>query len=326
MDTAFQARVTVRISAFIAIALCPYVVYHLVQHNWAYAGLLGSVVAGEVLLIAFVRKGGSPVTTARMVASIYSFGSLYVVARMGLPATYWLFPATLSNFYILPMRSALLLNAIMLAGGTFLTQEQPEVAIRLASSLVGLNVFGFVFSHQVLAQRDRLNKLSLIDPLTLAQNRRAMDEQLGRTAKAKARYGGQVSAIMLDIDHFKTINDRFDHHTGDEVLKAIVALIKTRMRETDSLYRYGGEEFVVIAEQTGLEEARRLAEDLRLKVIAQAIGEVGPITISGGVAELGSQEAPMAWISRADDALYQAKRSGRNRVCIDASAREAADS
>jgi diguanylate cyclase (GGDEF)-like protein len=193
--------------------------------------------------------------------------------------------------------------------------DQPDIAIRLFSTLALINVFGYVFTQQVVAQRSELNRLSLVDPLTLAQNRRALDETLQRVAKAKARQGVAMAAIMIDIDHFKEINDRFDHHVGDDVLRAVVDVIRGRLRQTDSLYRYGGEEFVVVAEYTNLEHAMQLAEDLRQRVMAQRFEYAGQVTLSAGVAELQAGEPPMAWISRADDAMYAAKRAGRNRVC-----------
>jgi diguanylate cyclase (GGDEF)-like protein len=311
----FQARITLRVSAVVLVVLLPFAVYHLLARHWLLAALQLLVVIAEALLILFVARGGSPFAAAHAVAVIYSVGTIYVVDQLGLSGSYWLFPVMLSNFYILPMGSAISFNALAAVAGACVLRDQPELAVRLLATLALINVFGYIFVQQVAAQRSELNRLSLIDPLTLAQNRRALDEKLQRVAKVKARQGVAMAAIMLDIDHFKQINDRFDHHVGDDVLRAVVDVIRERLRRTDSLYRYGGEEFVVVAEYTNLEHAMRLAEDLRQRVMAQPFEYAGQVTLSAGVAELQAGEPPMAWVSRADDAMYAAKRAGRNRVC-----------
>ncbi|MDJ0740300.1 MAG: GGDEF domain-containing protein [Gammaproteobacteria bacterium] len=316
MHNGFQARVTVRISMLIILVLTPFLLYHAHRTHWRIAALLGVILIGETLLIHFVNNGGSPRVATHVVSLTYSAGALYVVHVMGVPGTFWLYPVVLANFYVLPWQSASLYNVVVIAAAGVLMRDQPEVAVRLAATLGIMTLFGYVFVRQVSGQRRELSDLSLIDPLTRALNRRALDDRLAQVAKEKARHDGQVSAIMLDIDHFKKINDRFDHHTGDAVLKHVVDAIKLRLRGTDSLYRYGGEEFVVIAMHTRLDEAESLAEDLRRKVNAAAVPTIGHVTVSAGVAELQADEQPMAWISRADEALYQAKKAGRNRVCI----------
>lgn len=317
MNNGFQSRVTVMIAMIIIVVLSPFLLYHLYRHNWLLAGVLALVVASEALLIGYLRRGGSPWWAVHIISLTSSIGVLLAAHVLGLKATYWAFPVVLGNFFVLPMASALSLNVIVIVGVVWLMREQADVAVRMAAALVVLTAFGTVFTRQVASQQRVLSELSLIDPLTRALNRRALDEQLVRVTKDKARHRGQVSAIMLDLDHFKKINDRFDHKTGDRVLQKVVNAIHGRLRATDSLYRYGGEEFVVIATDTGLAEAHLLAEDLRRKVIGAEIAEIGAVTISAGVAELRDGEQPMAWLSRADEALYAAKRGGRNRVCVE---------
>lgn len=129
-----------------------------------------------------------------------------------------------------------------------------------------------------------------------------------------------VSVLMVDIDHFKNINDSYGHQTGDYVIQTVAEVLKANSRKTDTLCRYGGEEFLIIFPETNLEDARIAAEKLRNSIVEKRFEYnkvVMPISISIGVAEIElSKEDPTVAIARADQALYHAKESGRNRVSI----------
>ncbi|HQO65569.1 MAG TPA: GGDEF domain-containing protein, partial [Spirochaetales bacterium] len=165
-----------------------------------------------------------------------------------------------------------------------------------------------------LRDRERLTRLSTTDPLTGLYNRvtvrTALDRELGRLA----RYGSPLSVLMLDIDDFKTINDRFGHGEGDAVLKRLAGLMRTATRETDCVGRWGGEEFIVVLAGTPYEEAVRAAEKLRAAVAASDISDKRVVTVSVGVAGAVPEDTQESVVSRADDAMYRAKRSGKNRV------------
>lgn len=150
------------------------------------------------------------------------------------------------------------------------------------------------------------------DPLTGAFNRRYMTEQL---RGAVERSGWVTSSlIVLDIDHFKAVNDRFGHAVGDTVLMGIAALARRLSRDSDLLFRLGGDEFVMYLPGVGGQGARSIGERLRAAVEASALVPQGRVSISLGVAELEPQESAEAWLQRADAALYDAKRRGRNKV------------
>jgi diguanylate cyclase (GGDEF)-like protein len=163
----------------------------------------------------------------------------------------------------------------------------------------------------------QLETLSLTDALTGVGNRRAFSQALEREAARAVRYKHALSLALLDIDHFKKINDGHGHEAGDEVLRQVAQTAAAVLRKGDSFYRYGGEEFVAIlpvAEPPGAAEvARRLIAAIAGRPIR--IGAHGlSVTASVGVATLGV-DGPEATLGRADAALYEAKRSGRNRVC-----------
>jgi diguanylate cyclase (GGDEF)-like protein len=154
------------------------------------------------------------------------------------------------------------------------------------------------------------------DPLTGAQNRAAFDEALQRDVELARRQGTSVSVLVIDIDHFKQVNDTYGHRFGDDVLRAVAHAVGDTIRRSDVLYRYGGEEFVVLASHTTLTGARQLAERIRGNVagIATVGGRELRVTVSVGAAQLRAGESAEALFVRADQALYRAKESGRNRV------------
>jgi diguanylate cyclase (GGDEF)-like protein len=162
--------------------------------------------------------------------------------------------------------------------------------------------------------KHELEDLTLSDPLTHIGNRRKYEKRLAEECARACRYKTPLSLILFDIDHFKQVNDTYGHSIGDEVLKEYTKLLCNALRESDEIFRIGGEEFVVIAPHTNKEEAALLAEKLRKKV--EEHKEVVPITASFGVTQYKECEDENTFFIRVDKALYKAKESGRNRVVV----------
>jgi two-component system cell cycle response regulator len=171
--------------------------------------------------------------------------------------------------------------------------------------------------------RDNLDhslELAVTDQLTGLHNRRYMQSRLEALTKRAAAGGEPVAALVIDIDHFKKINDSFGHGVGDEVLREFAVRLASNVRAIDLPVRYGGEEFVVIMPDTRLKDAQRIAERVRLHVAGSPFRVMGgdellSVTISIGVAAShGGADTPQALLRRADEALYEAKAQGRNRV------------
>lgn len=162
-------------------------------------------------------------------------------------------------------------------------------------------------------------KSALIDPLTGVKNRSTMDQALHREIELAHRMENELSVILLDIDHFKQINDNFGHLFGDQVLRATARCAEQTIRESDMLFRYGGEEFLIVLSGTEKEGASLLAERIRKNVEALHLhaDKPVPLTISLGVASLESEDSARSLFSRVDAALYQAKQTGRNQVVSD---------
>jgi diguanylate cyclase (GGDEF)-like protein len=156
-----------------------------------------------------------------------------------------------------------------------------------------------------------------IDALTGLPNRRYFDEVLSME-KPRRRANDSLGVLMVDIDHFKILNDRFGHATGDRVLRAVAGAIAQAIREDDTPARYGGEEFAVLLRRTSAEQATEVGERIRRAVVQLHPASLGidePVTVSVGVAVAGSQQVAIpGLVERADQALYRAKRLGRDRV------------
>ncbi|MEW5947765.1 MAG: diguanylate cyclase [bacterium] len=169
-----------------------------------------------------------------------------------------------------------------------------------------------------LKLRARLQEMAVTDGLTGVYNRRYFERSLERELRRAERYGRDLGLVMLDIDHFKKLNDRYGHPTGDAVLKEIAAIISDSVRNIDVVARYGGEEFALVVPETSLDGTRELAERLRKSVEEHRfVSENGkPIraTISLGVSAYPDVKTHEALIQTADEALYRSKKAGRNRV------------
>ena len=165
---------------------------------------------------------------------------------------------------------------------------------------------------------------ALTDGLTGVSNRRGFDEELTAATRRAGASGIPLSLIMIDIDHFKKLNDTFGHQVGDEVLRLVARVINDSVVQTHTTARYGGEEFAVILPETCLEAAVQVAERIRDKIAKRRIVKrssgtnLGSVTVSAGVAERLAGERCDSLLERADAALYRAKQQGRNQVVVDA--------
>lgn len=165
---------------------------------------------------------------------------------------------------------------------------------------------------------EHIVELSRTDSMTGLLNRRHFDETFSVEVDRARRQGTGLCAMMVDLDHFKSVNDRYGHGMGDRVLIAAAAALKAQSRPYDVVARYGGEEFIVLLPDTTLDGARACAERMRSAIAALAVeGYPHPITASLGVAALAEGEARHQLQSRTDAALYRAKDGGRNRVATD---------
>jgi len=169
-------------------------------------------------------------------------------------------------------------------------------------------------THELEQARQNMERLATTDTLTGLNNRMKMDTLLRSELERVGRGQRGLAVIMYDIDHFKAVNDDYGHTKGDEVLIKLSRLVEARIRNTDALGRWGGEEFLLVCPLTSLEEAQKLAETLRERIAQTDFGLNRPLTASFGVAEYRAGDTVETLIHRADIAMYRAKKEGRNAV------------
>lgn len=306
------------LSASGALSVFPFTIIRFLNGDWGAAILDTCIVAGFVFLGVNVYRTRNVRTTSIMLAFLCVAGVTSTVYLRGPGQIYWAYPVFIALFYLLRPREALLLTVV-----TILALVPPLMdtltTIELTTILITMLVtasFSYAFATLTRLQRQKLTRLATRDPLTNAGNRRALDEKLSAVITARQRTAALASLLVIDLDHFKAVNDNYGHAAGDQILIRVTEIIKLRIRVTDSLYRIGGEEFVVLAEGQNIERASQLAEQLRTLVEVNELAPKQEVTISIGVAELRDGETSEEWLSRADDALYAAKRAGRNATSI----------
>lgn len=313
-----EAYLPLALSSVAVVGVLPFFVIRLLDGDWMMAFVDCLIIMGFSFLGISVLRPRRVRFASIALAVLCVASVLTTVYVRGEAQIYWAYPALLAVFYLVKPGEAVLIATVGIVA--LVPALVPALsAISLTTifvTLIATSAFAYAFAYLTRGQRDQLLVLARKDPLTGVGNRRALDEKLAEVSALQTRGTGAASLIILDIDNFKEFNDEFGHDAGDQILTRLTEIIDLRIRVTDSLYRIGGEEFVVVLEGQNKEKARRLAEQLRTLVEANELAPAGSVTISLGVAELGRGESPAQWLKRADVALYESKRAGRNKTSL----------
>jgi diguanylate cyclase (GGDEF)-like protein len=296
--------------------LLPFAANDFMKRRYALGAAIVSVVATLVAdALAIRRKRDPPIPYPFLLVPIGAAITLSLQTQ-GVIGAFWCYPVVLFFYFVLSWRMATLCSVALLVHATAMVHHYlgMRVMVRFCVSLTLTIVIINIIQGIIRDLQARLLALTLTDPLTGAFNRRHMESRLLEAIQVSRRSRAPVSVLMIDIDHFKRINDEHGHEAGDAVLKRLVALLKERSRTVDLLFRMGGEEFVVLLPATAEAAAVTHAEELRASIAEAPLLEGRSVTVSIGVAELGPDDTTVSWIKGADDALYAAKDSGRNRV------------
>lgn len=191
--------------------------------------------------------------------------------------------------------------------------------VNLGISLVVTLVVLWLTHLALVRYQQRMEQMAAIDKLTGLLNRQAFAIFIDKLMADQRREPRPTCALLVDVDYFKAINDRYGHLAGDGVLQGVTRLLQNSLRESDIAVRWGGEEFLLVLRGCDVAEAQRIAENVRENIACTPFNVTGhtiEVTISIGVAEYSPTELPEQWINRADTGLYAAKNAGRNRVCV----------
>jgi diguanylate cyclase (GGDEF)-like protein len=296
--------------------LVPMLAHDLYTGQWLLAVaclLLLGVIVANIWLLSRSRQAFLSPTLLLLSAILLALLSVIVGQRYSL---FWLYPLLAGLPVLLSFRRSvqmgLLSAALTVPTVVALFPLSAAVVICVSLGLTWVVSAWLVFA--VTEQSRRLRDMAITDPLTGAFNRRYLEEQAAQAMNAWRRYRHPATMLLLDIDHFKRINDKHGHTVGDLAIKRLVEVISGRIRSVDTLCRFGGEEFVILLTETGIDGARRIAQELRQRVEEARILPQGRMTISIGICEVMSADNLDHWFNLADTALYLAKRNGRNRV------------
>lgn len=204
-------------------------------------------------------------------------------------------------------------NQLMLIALEALAQETDY---RLHKELMSnLTTLYLKTSQELVKTLEKVERLANTDHLTQIYNRVFFSQVVAYELDKQSRITLPLSLMILDIDHFKNVNDTFGHDVGDAVLKGVSSLVNNNIRKTDTLARWGGEEFVILMPNTTLENAILVAENLRVLIEQTSMPPVVKLTCSFGLTQYVDEDDIGCFVKRADEALYTAKQTGRNRVC-----------
>ena len=311
-----EEKSIITVSAASAIALLPFTIMRWILGDYWIAlldGLGFVVVLG--LLVSVVRYRETRISGV-VISLLVIMGMVVNIYLDGVSEVYFMFPTTVAAYFIVKPHFALSISTLALI--VLLPVMMSELSllnfVKFYLSIIGCMLFTYAFAVQRNAQRDQLVLFSTKDSLTGAGNRRLLDERLSETIRRFERIETPMSLLLLDLDRFKEINDSAGHAAGDALLVRVTEVVRARIRSTDMLFRYGGDEFIVFADGSDLATAASLAEDIRALVEADLSISGWQLSISLGVAEYSRGEDQAAWIARADRALFESKRQGRNRV------------
>ena len=314
----FDFAIMFSIGGFAALVIAGFAVYRFGSGN-PIGGIVNCIIVVALCsVLAYGWRSGNTARTGTLFVLLASAACVTSSIVFGRTGAFWAYLVLWMNFTLARREIALALNLILtgiLAANATLFDSGAERAVYVVSALM-VTAFAWILSSRYAQQRRQLEYLATIDPLTNTGNRRLLQRDLERAVTAMRERRTPSVLAVLDLDHFKHVNDSRGHEAGDQVLVRLAGIVRARIRSSDGIYRFGGEEFVVLMPQARIDAMRPTLGDLHAR-LNTGLGEIaGSITVSIGAAELLPGENWSTWLGRADAALYRAKQGGRNRVVV----------
>lgn len=319
LRTDFQLTIITLFGACTVFLILPFAAYRFLI-GATIVGILDTTIALCIFAaVVYAWRSGDTRRSGLFLVVINTVGTTAIAAILGAAGLFWMYTTLLANFFLVSRGvavafTAVSLLALALYGKPFETTSQ-MISFLITASLVSL--FAFIFAARAESQRLQLETLATRDPLTGVDNRRAMERELQIAVETNKRGKVGFGLVMLDLDHFKRVNDQFGHDAGDRVLIAFAEMIRQSTRKVDRLFRFGGEEFVLLLPGADVVGLQRITANLRSKIVAELRGPAGLVTCSLGAAALRPDEDWPSWLARADAALYRAKDGGRDCAIVD---------
>ncbi len=313
-----RKRLLYTINFICIIAIVPFAILAIANsQTWLGVFLLAFVVTLAINTICVLR-GGREFFHHAIVISILTTALTLAVYHRGVESVFWVFPIIATSIFVLPMRAALFFSITLTTSVSILMflEMNPTVALRASLSLGITIILNCVVVNVIQELQNKLRRSSEEDPLTGLANRRQLDNAIMAVLNTFTRTSKPATILLIDIDSFKTINDGFGHDAGDRVIQSVASTIESNTRQSDSAFRLGGDEFLVLLNGVDWSEARAIAENIRHEVEMLSDAESFPVSISIGASVVYRRADKSSWMKRADAAMYQAKMNGRNCIHI----------
>lgn len=316
-ETDFHLKSTFWLSITAGTLVLPFAYYHLVyQHQGIGIGAL--ITSVSLYLVAWLCN-------MRVYKTVYTFIWLtpfttifvaYLTNKIGISGSYWCYPTVLLYYFMMSERQAWLSTLLFILVNLPVVWQVLETveAIRFTVTFLLVCTYSAIFLHIISRQYSELTHHAITDNLTGLYNRTLLQDSLTHAIYKTKRTKTAFTLIIMDIDHFKKVNDELGHDMGDQVLIQLGAFLKSYFRESDKVFRIGGEEFLILVYNTDEADCANMAEKLRRKIENLPLLSDRKVTVSTGVAGMGSAYDWKQWMKACDEYLYEAKNGGRNRV------------
>lgn len=306
--------------ALTVLGIVPFAVVRALQGEWLAVALDVVLLAVIIGNASYAWRSGNSALAGKVNAVVVSLSCAAMAGALGPAGLFWAYTIILANFMLAPRPLATACGGLLVAAELLLAPFASGLAMAaFAVSAVLVMLYAFIFASLTEVQRKLLEGLATRDPLTGVANRRSMEIELAESVRGHLARGEPATLAVLDLDHFKQVNDEHGHDAGDRVILGFVERVLSCVRKRDQLYRMGGEEFVLLLPGTDHSGARAALEKVRDAVQAQPLADGLRVTTSIGAAVLEPGDDWPRWLARADAALYRAKAAGRDQVSLDAS-------
>ena len=313
-----QLGIIVLLGLTTALTLAIFAVYRALHDQWAAASIDFAIVLLIGAPVVYAMRTGSTAGPGMLLCITNSLGSAVACYFIGPASLPWVYLVLMTNFFIASARQAVVFN-LLLTLVLLLLPHMFVLPVDRASAVVVaalVTLFAYLSALRVSSDHQVLEELASSDALTGLPNRRMMERAL-EEAMILQRIGKRSHGLLIaDIDHFKEVNDSYGHAAGDAAIADLGVILKFEMRKHDRVFRFGGEEFVMLLDVDTPEDLQAASERLRQAVRNGLRGPAGRITVSLGGAMAGEEERWQEWFSLADEALYRAKNNGRDSSVI----------
>lgn len=309
----YQLSILLLLGFVAVLGILPFVAVRYIAGNFTAAIIDITLILGITTLVAYAYYSKKIRTVSATIAIFINAGAVVITVANGIDSFLWTYPVFASTFILVKPAEAFFINVIAVV--SLVTMSSLFDTISLDSYIVTtlmLSMSAFVYASHGAKQFSLLEKLNTVDALTGAFNRRALSSDMAVAISNAERNGHKSLLAMLDFDYFKAVNDNYGHAVGDQVLKDFVKITTANIRKSDRLYRFGGEEFILLIPDIG-DQQHGFIDNIRNTIKNELKTPSGKsITVSFGVAPWIPDTTADTWLQRADEALYIAKENGRD--------------